>query len=93
MAREAPLSLRPGAARQEMIAAWAEEQGLSQHAALLALIDLGLGMEVAPVEKREVPAGPGIRTASQMAEAANAEKERNGNLYRRFVAPKPKARK
>jgi hypothetical protein len=36
------ISLKPGAERLTRVAGWAAERGLNRHAALLALIDLGL---------------------------------------------------
>ena len=40
--REAPWGLRPGEERGALIDAWRVERGISRHAALLLLLDLGL---------------------------------------------------
>lgn len=68
--KQPPLSIRPGPDRLAKVQAWATDHGLSQHAAILALIDLGLSGPVALT-----PPSPGpspITTRLNAAERATA---------------------
>lgn len=50
-----PISIRPSAALLAEVDAWARARGLKRHAALLALIDFGLGTPARPAQRREAP--------------------------------------
>lgn len=70
--KKPPLSLRPGEDRLARVLAWATDHGLSQHAAILALIDLGLGAPPKPqdrptiISKAQKPRSP-IRVTLPLA--------------------------
>lgn len=56
-----PVSIRPSAALLAEVDEWAKARGLKRHAALLALIDFGLGSASKPAPPMaKPPAKPGV---------------------------------
>lgn len=76
--KEPPVSIRPGATRLAEVDAFAADHGLNRHAALMALIDLGLGkgapVAAPPPKPPATTPAPKVRKAA--AEPQEAPRER-----------------